>query len=127
MLKKFILGFFCVFLMMTQLSCLFVVGSGIGAGAAIWYKGKLTQHLNKDMDKVYQASITAMKKMGLPILKAERGEDVAQLRSKYLDDTNVWITIEALTPYSCEITIRVGVLGDEQRARQILKEILSRI
>ncbi|WP_457570642.1 DUF3568 family protein [Desulfovulcanus sp.] len=127
MLKRFLSGFFCVFLMLTQFGCLFVVGSGLGAGAAIWYKGRLTQHLNEDMDTVYQASIMGIKKMGLPILKAKKDQDVAQVRSKYLDDTYIWITIEALSPYSSEITIRVGVLGDEQRARQILKEILSRI
>ena len=61
--------------------------------------------------------------MGLPVLKKKGDQLTASLESEFADGKHVWIDIEARDESSSQIGIRVGLLGDEQRSRRVLKAI----
>jgi hypothetical protein len=93
-----------------------VAGGAAGAGTVVYIKGQLNEDINAPVTKVYAASISTLKDLGLPIIKSE-----------FADGSNVWIEIESLTSESCKVTIRVGIMGDEYKSRQILDHIHKHI
>lgn len=123
LMRRFLILTLALCLLLGQTGCLFIAGGSAGAGAAVWYKGRLTEEINKNVDQVYNASVSAIRQMGLSVLKAEQHETSAKVHSKYLDDTNIWIDIQAIEKDLSRIVIRVGILGDEHRARNILGSI----
>lgn len=117
-------------------SCLFysgcallLVGAGAGAGVAgtTYVMGKLEDHVEAPVPKVQRASVAALKSLDLPVDK-ERGDKLAaEIESEMADKKKIWISIHSLTPSRSQITIRVGLLGDEPRSRRILGAIRSRL
>ena len=101
-----------------------LVGAAAGAGGIIWVKGKLEQDVNASMSKVHQASVTALKKLELPIISDKKDKMTAKIESEYSDGKHVWVDLNQISNTSTKISIRVGTLGDEVRSRQILEKIL---
>jgi len=102
-----------------------LVGGGAaaaGAGAAIYYKGRLEQTLQAPIGKVHTACVSALKYFELPILDDKVDKLTGHLESQYADGKHVWIDLKADGGFT-KVTIRVGLLGDEDRAMQILDRI----
>jgi hypothetical protein len=45
------------------------------------------------------------------------------MESEFADGTNVWIDAQSIAEGRTKLTIRVGVLGDEARARRVYEAI----
>jgi hypothetical protein len=89
--------------------------------------GKLEDEVNAPVPKVQQASVAALKTLELPVDK-ERGDKLAaELESETADQKKIWISITSLTSSRSKIVIRVGLMGDEIRSRQILEAIHTRL
>ena len=113
------------------LSGCIVLGLGaaaaVGAGAVVYVKGNLEQTVYGPVKKVHDAALLALKERGLPVL-ADRADTMsAKTESEFADGKHVWLTLESANDQSTTITIRVGVMGDEQRARDILAGIQNRL
>lgn len=104
-----------------------LVGGAGGAGGAIYYKGRIVHTVNAYYTKVHKASLSALKGMGLPIYKDQLELNKSNIESSFLDDTKIWIEIEGISRHTSKIYIRVGLLGDEARSRELLKKILARL
>jgi len=100
-----------------------VVGGAAGAGGAMYFTGKLEDTINRPVTKVYDASLRALKQMGLPVLEHEHDSMTAKIKSLFADDKKVWIDIESVTVDTSRITVRVGLIGDEAKSRRILESI----
>jgi hypothetical protein len=63
------------------------------------------------------------------LVVSSKSADVASahIKSKYADDKEIWIDIEAITSEVCEIKIRVGAFGDQDRSIDLLEGIKSRL
>ncbi len=118
------LGFFLVF---ASSGCLFVLGGGAGAGAALWYKGELRQTVSRDKDTVYEAAKEAIDARRMVLLKAANRVEKAEIKCRNPDNTPVYIDISHISTRSCEIAIRVGFMGDEAESRRILAGIYDRL
>ena len=106
---------------------LFGAGAGAGVAGATYVMGKLEDEVNAPVSKVRPATVAALKSLELPVDK-ERGDKLAaELESETADQKKVWISITSLTSSRSKIVIRVGLLGDESRSRQILQAIHLRL
>lgn len=113
----------CVFIILTLClglsGCWFALGGAAGGGTAIYFKGRLQEDIGRNMHTVHEATRSALNSLGLDISKEEKKVDSTSFEAKYPDGTNVWINTKYLSANSTQVTIRVGVLGDESRSRQI--------
>ncbi|HXX59036.1 MAG TPA: DUF3568 family protein [Thermodesulfovibrionales bacterium] len=100
-----------------------VVGGAAGAGTVVYLKGRLNEDINAPVSSVYDASISALKDLELPIIEDSHDTLSAKIKSRFADGDDVWIQIESLTAESSKITIRVGIMGDEYKSRQIINGI----
>jgi hypothetical protein len=100
-----------------------VVGGAAGAGTVVYVKGQLNEDINASVSKVYDASLSALKELELPIIEDNHDTLSAKIKSKFADGDDVWIQIESVTAESSKITIRVGVMGDENKSRRIIDAI----
>ena len=100
-----------------------LVGGAAGAGSVVYVKGQLKEDMSASVPAVHNASISALKDLNLPIIEDNHDKLSAKIKSKFADGQDVWIEIESVTAESSKITIRVGILGDERRSRQILDGI----
>ncbi len=102
-------------------------GAGAGVAGATYVMGKLEDEVNAPVSKVQRATVAALKGLELPVDK-ERGDKLAaELESETADQKKIWISITSLTSSRSKIVIRVGLMGDEIRSRQILQGIHSRL
>ena len=117
-----------VLLSMQMEACVaLVAGGAAGAGTVVYVKGQLNENINAPVPKVYSASVSALKDLGLPIIEDRHDSLSAKIKSEFADGADVWIDIESVTAESCKITIRVGIMGDEYKSRQILDHINKHI
>ncbi|MDH3504663.1 MAG: DUF3568 domain-containing protein [Nitrospirota bacterium] len=118
----------CILTTMTGCAvALLGVGAGAGAAGATYVMGKLEDEVDAPVPKVQRATVAALKSLELPVDK-ERGDKlVAELESETADQKKVWVSINSLTSSRSKLTIRVGLLGDEVRSRQILQAIRARL
>jgi hypothetical protein len=96
-----------------------LVGSAAGAGSVVYVKGQLNEDMNASVSRVHSASISALRELNLPIIEDKHDSLSAKIKSRFADGSDVWIQIESLAAESSRITIRVGILGDEYKSRQI--------
>ena len=99
------------------------VGAVGGAGAALWYRGKMEENLDISFSKAHPATLAALKDLELPIKKDQKKGLKARIESQFPDGKYVWISVRAVTESSSKITIRVGVFGEKSRSQKIFEAI----
>lgn len=102
-------------------------GAGAGAGGAIYVMGKLEDEVNASVPALRQAAIAALKDLDMPIVNDRGDKLTATVESRTADGKRVWITIDSMTPSRSKVSIRVGYMGDETRARRILETMRRHI
>ena len=114
--------------MLSMSGCIaLAVGGAAGAGGVMYVKGRVVDKVNAPIEKAYNASLSMLAAKKLPVKSKSADVAAAHVTSKYADDKEIWIDIEAVTSEVCEIKIRVGALGDQDRAIDLLDGIKSRL
>lgn len=103
------------------------LGGAAGAAGVMYVKGRVVDKVNAPIDRVYNASLAMLASKKLPVSSKQADVASAHIKSKYADDKEIWIDIEAITSEVCEIKIRVGVTGDQDRSIDLLEGIKSRL
>ena len=106
--------------------CLFLAAAGgaaAGAGAAIYYSGRLEKTVSAPLADTYEAALAALEREELPVVERRRDALTGRITSRYADDKQVWIDLEAVDGGFTRVRIRVGVIGDEQRATRLMSAI----
>ena len=98
-----------------------------GAGTVVFYKGRLEQTLNAPLGQTHDATLKALRELGLPIREDKKDHLTGHLESEYADGKNVWIDLTAVGDDHTKVMIRVGIMGDEARALDILDRIRERV
>lgn len=103
--------------------CVLLAGAAVGAGSAVYVRGKLKDTVNHPVRDVHEAARRSLMDMGLRI-QDEQVDDLASwLRSEFADGKDVRIYVDSITDQASEITIRVGFFGDRSRSQSILDDI----
>ena len=112
-----VLAFFCS-------GCLsLVVGAAGGAAGAVYVMGKLNDEVNYEMSVVHKATVAALAELELKRLEDKVDKLSAHVESEFADGEHVWIDLESLSDSRTSLTVRVGVTGNEVRARKIYDAI----
>jgi hypothetical protein len=121
---KILLVLSAVFLATQLAGCAaLLVGGAAGAGSIVYVKGQLNEDMSASVLRVHDASISALKELNLPVIEDSHDNLSAKIKSHFADGSDVWIQIESRAAESSRIRVRVGILGDEYKSRQILDGI----
>jgi hypothetical protein len=123
-----LLVFLGLFTLITSCGPLLIAGgAGLGAGGAIWYKGKLETTLHATINKTRDAALDALKDFNLPVISERKDNLVVIIDSEISDGTRIWIKLNSLTESTTKVNIRVGILGDDAMSNRILEAIKRNI
>jgi len=100
-----------------------VVGGAAGAGAVMFKEGELKSTERGNVDQVYNAAINAVDKLKLDTVTKNADSLNAKILAKESNGDNVDIKMEQKPNNLTEVKIRVGAVGNQERARLILDEI----
>lgn len=106
--------------------------AGAGAAAVYYAKGDLEAPLDADLRRAHEASLRTLQDNGYTIerdsVDALNGSVDAYRGAKDGDDrTTVRIRTKRNAEDRTDISIRVGVFGDEKLSRELLREIESKL
>jgi len=114
----------CVVLAFLCSGCFWmVVGAAGGAAGAVYVMGKLKDEVNYDVSVVHKATVAALDELELKLLEDKVDKLSAHVESEFSGGEHVWIDLESLSNSRTSLTIRVGVTGNEARARKIYDAI----
>jgi hypothetical protein len=68
---------------------------------------------------VYKATVAALGELELKLLEDKVDKLSAHVESEFADGEHVWVDLESLSDSRTSLTIRVGITGNEVRARRI--------
>ena len=115
---------FCLVLWAFSSGCVaLAVGAAGGVAGAVYVMGKLKDEVNHDVPAVHAATVAAMKDLDLKLSEDKADQVSAHLESEFADGKHVWIDLESIPENRTNLTIRVGLTGDEMRARKIHEAI----
>ena len=95
----------------------------VGRNAAVYSMGRLYARVDRDMNAVYEASVNALEELEVTITEKKKDVFAARVYGETSDEKNITIKIEPETDDSTLLSIYVGVVGDEVRARTIYSKI----
>jgi len=103
-----------------------VVGGAAAVGTYTFVAGQLKKTYNANLGTTYQATLAGCEALGLPLQEQEK--QLSKASVKVIDgDRDVWIWLTAQSSTTTEVSIRVGLLGDELASRRIHDAIASRL
>lgn len=118
----------CLFLLVFSSGCAVVAGGVIGGGAASYLKGVLKTKEPTSFDKVWFAVVEVVEQQELEVTKKESNAGKALVEAELRDqDKMIYITVKYYKPEITDLHIRVGVWGDEDESRRILKLIHEKL
>ncbi len=109
--------------------CLAVaVGAG-AAGTVAYMGGDLETDVSEDIDTLYAASRKALNDLGLNIIEGKGGKDAlsATIVARDAEDKKVQIKLKSISDEMTELSIRVGVFGNETKSQLIYNKILENL
>jgi Protein of unknown function (DUF3568) len=114
----------CVVLAFLCSGCFWMaVGAAGGVAGIVYMEGKLKEEMSYDVSTVHKATVTALADLELKVLEDKFDKVTAHVESEFSDSEHVWIDMESLWNSRTSLTIRVGVIGNEVRARKIYDAI----
>lgn len=109
----------CAVLLSVSAGCAFVVGgSAVAAGTYVYIEGHTLGTYETDVPNAFHASVAACEELGIPVIKERQAKTDAEVQGKY-NGERVVITMKQVTDTQTEISVRVGLIGNEASARRI--------
>ncbi len=127
-IKNFILSFALIMLTLTTQGCFpLLVGAVAGAGGVSYVKGITEKNVDYSVKKVHKATLSACKKLKLFIKNDELNRHSALIKAEFQNGKKITVEIKALTERVSKITVKTGILGDEEKSRMILNTIEKKL
>ena len=108
--------------------CVLVMGGVVGGSTAAYLKGVLKSKEPTSFDKVWFAVVEVVEQQEFAVTKKESKVRKALVEAKLRDqDKMVYITVKYDKPEITDLIIRVGIWGNEEESRRILKLIHEKL
>ena len=104
----------------------FAANAGLGiaqAGTSSFIQGTLQSAIDRPMEQVFEASKSALAKLGYESTREDIREFYAELQSNQSDGSTIVIKLKKSSPKVTGVSIRVGIWGDNAVSRLIFLEI----
>jgi len=95
----------------------------IGADAAVYSRGNLYAVSDRDLNTVYQATLTAMQQLEVEVTEKNKDVFYAKIVGKVADGKTVTILMEPGAGNATDLKIKASTFGNEDRARVIYDRI----
>jgi hypothetical protein len=104
-----------------------VVVMSLSGCATAMLGGKSGTRFETSVQEVYDASLATLEADNLPILRKTIATNNAQIDSEFPNGTHLRIVIKETSPSHTRTDIRVGALGDDYRAYDLMRKIEDRV
>lgn len=91
------------------------------------FGGKSGTRFNASVQDVYDASLAVFEDENMPVVRKSISTDYAQVDSEYPNGTKVHVIARATSPQYAETNVRVGTIGEDYRAYDLMKQIESKL
>jgi len=126
--KKYRTLFLLLFLVVFSSGCAVVAGGVMGGSAAAYLKGVLKSKETASFDRVWFAVVEVVEQQELEVIRKESNMGKALVEAKLRDqDKILYVTVKYDRPEITDLIIRVGVWGNEEESRHILKLIHEKL
>ncbi len=85
--------------------------------------GTLSARMDRGIERVFRAVQDAVNDLGLTTIMAEQDGVAAEVLARDAQGQNINIKLEAVSMSETQLTMRVGMLGEENKSRVIFREI----
>ncbi|MBI9110609.1 DUF3568 family protein [Maridesulfovibrio ferrireducens] len=125
--KKITTFFLCTLMALSLSGCGAVLLGGAAAGGTYAYvAGQAKRQYNANLSSTYQATLKACQGLGLKIESNEKRISDASIKAIDVD-TTIYIDMKSISSRVTEVSVRYGMLGDEQASSRILSRIKSNL
>lgn len=100
-----------------------VAGAAAGIGGYKYLEGALTVVYNAPFKDTWKASLEAIEDMGIKIEDKDHSISSGKIKARRADDTVVSVSMKYLSSDQTEVTIKVGLFGDEKESNNIKDKI----
>jgi hypothetical protein len=100
---------------------------GMAAGTAKYSMGSLKSVEPASIDKVYDGTLKAMDELKLAVLQKNADSMSGKIVVRDVADKKIAISLTATTDGKTNLSIKVGMLGDEAKSRLIYEQIKKKI
>ena len=104
-----------------------IIGAGAGAGAILYTKGDSVRSYEYPMKKVAIAAQRTFSDLEISVTETSVTEIESYLAGTMANDVRVTIEMVSEHVGITEVSIRVGVLGDETASERIHEQLLSNL
>jgi hypothetical protein len=102
-------------------------GAAAGAGGVLWYQGALRTTVGYPITQVRETTAEALRKAGDGIVLDEGGAIDRELAAWLPGGDKVAVKLHAASSTATEISIRIGVMGDQERSQTLHDDIIMRL
>jgi hypothetical protein len=95
----------------------------IGTDAAAYANGKLYAVSSQDLDKVYEATVAALKQLEIEVTETAKDVFYAKVTGKVADGKTITIRLQPGADNVTNLKIKAGRFGNEERSRVIYEKI----
>jgi uncharacterized lipoprotein len=123
---KRILYIFPLLLSLVFSSCVpvaIVAGAAAGIGGYKYFEGAMTVIYNAPFKSTWKASLEALEGMNLKIEDQDHGLSSGKIKARRADDTIISLNMKYLSAEQTEMTIKIGLFGDEKESNTIKDKI----
>lgn len=103
-----------------------IVGGAAAAGTYFYLDGQTRGTYNVSLNKAYKASLAACEDLQIPVISQSKDGADAKVVGKYYGD-EVTISLQLVGDNLTEITVRVGLFGNESASRRINNAINEKL
>lgn len=107
--------------------CVAVLAGSAGAGAATYMAGSLKSTLDQGIDRVWAASRAATSDLRFTVESENQDATVGEIKAKNAAGSQIFISLKAETPTQTSVSIRVGLLGDQDASIIIFDKIKANL
>jgi hypothetical protein len=121
--KQVVLTILLIGMIVLNEGCM-VAAVGLGAAGTIAYvRGDLQSFESERIDEVYEATLKAVDELELNVTTKSKDALSAIIVARDADDKKVTIKLKATAEGPTELSIRIGVFGNETKSRLIYQKI----
>lgn len=102
-------------------------GAGAGAGTVAYIKGELEQAHGAGYERVWEASLSSLKQLGIKIINTEKDAISGTIKAARSDGTPVTVKVAPMNSKSTSVKVRVGTFGDREASEIIQKQIANNL
>lgn len=96
---------------------------GAGAGTVMYATGDLKVVVAKDINSVYMATLKSLEQLQLRITSKAKDALAAKIIARDAQDKKITIKFTSTTEETTNLSIRVGLFGNETKSRLIYEQI----